>query len=72
MLFRLFFALVFLLNALPASAQDAGVPETYGVIEAWDYDAATRQLDLRGWSVGGRDGSQRPALILKCMTCEST
>lgn len=64
MLFRLFFALVFLLNALPASAQDAGVPETYGVIEAWDYDAATRQLDLRGWSVGGRDGSQRPALIL--------
>ena len=47
MMFRLFFALLLLLNALPALAQDAGVPKTYGVIEAWDYDAAARRLDLR-------------------------
>lgn len=64
MMFRLFFALLLLLNALPALAQDAGVPKTYGVIEAWDYDAAARRLDLRGWTVGGREASQHPELIL--------
>lgn len=64
MLLRLFFVFFFLLNALLAAAQDGSVPKTYGALESWSYDASTRQMRLKGWSVGGLDGRQPPELVL--------
>ena len=64
MLFRLFFALFVLLYSLVASAQEVGVPKSYGAIQAWSYDQSRHELRLRGWSLGGLDGRQPPELLL--------
>ncbi len=64
MLFRLFVALFIWMNVLQVSSQELSEPKAYGALEAWTYDPATSQLNLRGWSLGGRDGRQPPTLIL--------
>ncbi len=64
MVLRFFVAVLVLMSAFLASAQDMGEPKSYGALETWTYDAATRQIHLRGWSLGGRDGRQPPALAL--------
>ncbi len=64
MLLRFFVSLFFMMNSWLAIAQEQKEPQTYGVLEAWAYQPETRQLSLRGWSLGGRDGQKTPALVL--------